>query len=102
MEPGKPSELVADPRRPLVQRVLAASARSVGPGGDSGAWQWLLPTLVVLVIYAGGFLVFQSSRAADRASQRAALGAAVADGVAGTQGQATAAVAHPRDAQVVQ
>src|SRR3954468_20724837 len=101
MEPGRPSDLAANPRRPLLQRVLAASARSVAPGGESGAWQWLLPTLVVLVIYAGGFLVIKTSREADRASSQAALGAAVADGVARSQAQATGAVVHRRRRQAV-
>src|SRR4051794_954321 len=101
MEPGKPSELATDPRRPLVQRVLAASARSVAPGGETGAWQWLLPVLVVLVVYAGGFLVIKTSQEADRASSQAALGAAVADAVARSQAEATSVVVHRQNAQAV-
>src|SRR5436190_15605388 len=101
MEPGKRSGLATDPRRPLVQRVLAASARSVAPGGETGAWQWLLPVLVVLVVYAGGFLVIKTSHDVDRASSQAALGAAVADAVARSQAEATSVVVHRRDAQAV-
>src|SRR3954447_7379467 len=101
MEPGKPSDLATDPRRPLVQRVLAASARSVAPGGETGAWQWLLPVLVVLVVYAGGFLTIKTSHDADRASSRAALAAAVADAVARSQAEATSVVVHRQNAQAV-
>src|SRR4051794_8183849 len=94
MEPGKPSDHAADTRRSLLQRVLAVSARSVAPGGESGALQWLLPTLVVLVIYAGGFLVVKARHGADRPSARGAPGAAVADTVVRSQAEAAATVVH--------
>src|SRR4051794_30159243 len=69
----------AETHRSLLERVLTASARDVAPGGETGAWQWLLPALVVMVILAGAFAVLQSSRQADQATHRADVGSAVAD-----------------------
>src|SRR4051812_3550615 len=91
----------AEAHRSLLERVLTASARDVAPGGETGAWQWLIPVLVVMVIVAGAFAVVQSGREANNASQRATLGAALADVVARSQAEATAAVSHRRDARAV-
>ena len=40
----------SSPRRGVVERVLAISARRVAPGGDRGWWQWLVPALLVSVV----------------------------------------------------
>src|SRR4051812_13207655 len=94
MGPGR-VDIGVSARSSMLERLLAASARSVAPGGESGAWQWLLPALVVLVISAGAFAVSQSGGAADRASARATAAATFSDAVVRTQALATNAVAHP-------
>src|SRR4051812_50218786 len=91
----------AEAHRSLLERVLTASAREVAPGGETRAWQWLIPVLVVMVIVAGAFTVVQSGREANNASQRATLGAALADLVAPSQSEATIALSHRRDARAV-
>jgi diguanylate cyclase (GGDEF)-like protein len=103
MEPGR-HDISTPSSSSLLQRLLAASARSVAPGGETGAFQWLLPALVVLVIAAGAFAVSQSGNEADQASHRADLGAALGDTVARTQARATNAVVHranPETARLV-
>ena len=89
------------PARPLLRRLLAASAADVAPGGDRGPWQWLLPVLVVVVVAFGAFTVVGAGDQETRASQRANSAADLAESVAQSQTLATIAATRVHDAKTV-